>query len=298
MKFKIPFTFSDIEILKRRSKHFLKFTKKKSERLENYLKGSAQKIDSRYYKAICYRSFIMNILICSVILTSIFGLLRATGRMEISNFFFYGFFFSLFISIILLFNQMNYPKIFALNKERNMERNLISVLQDMLVQLNSGVPLFRIITNISNSDYGEVSIEFGKISKEINAGVSQIEALEKYGKLNTSKYFQRILWQISNGMRSGSDMTNVIEEAIKNLTEEQEIQIQNYGGKLNPLIMFYMLIAVIIPSLGITFLIIIASMIGLGKEMIYILFFGIFGIVVLMQYIFLGIIKSRRPSLL
>lgn len=291
-KFKVPFSVSDVEILKRKSKPFLKFAKKKSLRLENYLKGIGEKLDSRQYKAICYRSFVLNFLIFSVISTSIFGVIM------LQNFFLYGVLLALIISALIFFNQINYPKIFALNKERGVERNLISVLQDMLVQLNSGVPLFRIMVNISESDYGDVSKEFGKIAKEINSGVSQIEALEKYGKENTSKYFQRILWQISNGMRSGSDMTKVIEEAIKNLTEEQEIQIQSYGSKLNPLIMFYMLMAVILPSLGITFLIILSSMLGLESRTIYFMFFGIFGFVVLMQYMFMGVIKSRRPSLL
>lgn len=292
MIFKVPFSVSDIEILKRKSKPYLKFAKKKNENLETYLKSAGVKLDSRQYIAICIRSFVLNILIFSVIFTS--GL----GVMRISNFFIYGVIAAFLVSGLVYLNQYNYPKIFALNKLRSVERNLISVLQDMLVQLNSGVPLFRIIVNISDSDYGEVSKEFGKIAKEINSGVSQIEAIEKYGKLNTSKYFQRILWQISNGMRSGSDMTNVIEDAIKNLTEEQEIQIQNYGGKLNPLIMFYMLMAVILPSLGITFLIILSSMLGLEETLVYILFFGIFGFVVLMQVMFLGVIKSRRPSLL
>lgn len=292
MKFKIPFTFSDIEILKRKSKPFLKFAKTKSARLDNFLRGSEVNIESRQYLSIVYRSVVFALLIGSVIFTSILGVF------QIERFYLYGVIAAFMVTGMVFINQMNYPKIFALNKQRNIEKNLISLLQDMLVQLNSGVPLFRIMVNISESDYGDASKEFGKIAKEINSGVSQIEALEKHGKLNTSKYFQRILWQISNGMRSGSDMTKVIEEAIKNLSEEQEIQMQNYGGTLNPLIMFYMLLAVILPSLGVTFLIILSSMLGLESTIVYLMFFGIFGFVVFMQIMFLGVIKSRRPSLL
>lgn len=292
MKFRIPFAFADIEIAKRRSKPFLKFAKRKNRKLDNFLKATGERIDSRQYIAITYGSSLLNLLVLSVVFTSLLGLFG------IGNFYLLGFIFALLATGLVFFNQVNYPKIFALNKERSVEKDLISVLQDMLVQLNSGVPMFRIIVNISESGYGEVSAEFRKIAKEINSGVSQIEAIEKYGKLNTSKYFQRILWQISNGMRSGSNMNSVVEEAILNLTEEQEIQIQSYGSKLNPLIMFYMLMAVILPSLGITFLIIISSMLNLPKTITYLMFFGIFGFVVFMQIMFLGIIKSRRPSLL
>lgn len=292
MKFKIPFTFSDVEILKRRSKWFTRFVGYKASRLDDYLEGAQAKINRRQYLAIAYRAFVFNILIFSVVFTSLLGLLKA------DNFFVYGLGAALMVSGLILFNQMNYPRLFALNKERNIERNLISVLQDMLVQLNSGVPMFRIIVNIAESNYDEVSEEFKKIAREINSGVSQIEAIEMHAKYNTSKYFRRILWQISNGMRSGSDMNFILKEAIGNLMDEQEIQIQSYGGKLNPLIMFYMLMAVILPSLGITFLIIISSIMNLGSTWTKVIFFVIFGFVVFMQIMFLGLIKSRRPSLL
>ncbi len=292
MKFRIPFTFSDIEILKRKSKPFIKFTKPKKSRLDDYLLSSGENIYRRQYLAICYRSFLVNILVFSVLFTSILGVFRA------SLFYFYGLGSAIMISGLIFLNQLNYPRIFSLNKERNIESNLISVLQDMIVQLNSGIPMFKIIVNISESKYGEVSNEFRKITKEINSGISQIEAIEKAGKINTSTYFKRVLWQISNGMRSGADMTNIIEEGIRNLTDEQEIQIQNYGGKLNPLIMFYMLMAVILPSLGITFLIIVSSLMNLPSILTQLVFFGIFGVVIFMQIMFLGLIKSRRPSLL
>lgn len=291
-KFKIPFTISDLEILKRKSKPFVKFTRLKKTKLSNYLLHSGEKIDRRQYLSIAYRSFLLNILTFAVVFTSALGIMRA------SNFYFYGLGSAFLVSFLVLFNQLNYPRLFSLNKQRDIEKNLISVLQDMTVQLNSGVPMFRIIVNIAESKYGEVSVEFHKIAKEINAGVSQIEAIEKYGKLNSSPYFRRILWQLSNGMRSGSDMSIVMQEAISSLTEEQEIQIQGYGSKLNPLIMFYMLMAVILPSLGVTFLIIISSLLNLESTVTKIIFLGIFGFVIFMQIMFLGLIKSRRPSLL
>ena len=103
---------------------------------------------------------------------------------------------------------------------------------------------------------------------------------------------------MSNGMRSGSDLAMIIQEGISNLNEEQEIQIQSYGSKLNPLIMFYMLIAVIFPSLGITFLIIISSILNLPGAITKLILFIIFGFVIFMQIMFVGLIKSRRPSLL
>ena len=167
MKFKIPFTFSDVEILKRRSKAFIKFTKPKKTKLDDYLKATGEKIDRRQYMSICYRSFLFNLLSFSVLITSILGILKA------NYFYLYGLGSSLMITGLVFMNQMNYPKMFALTKERNVEKNLISVLQDMMVQLNSGVPMFNILSSIAESDYGDVSKEFKKIVKE--AGFSFTE---------------------------------------------------------------------------------------------------------------------------
>jgi len=292
MDFKIPFTFSDTEILKRRSQPFIKFARKKEGKLDDYLKNAGEKLSGKQYLSICYRTFLFSILIFSSLFSSILGILA------IEFFYFYGLSLALLVSGFILFNQVNYPKIFSLHKKRDLERNLIPALQDMMVQINSGVPIFQILLNVANSDYSEVSGEFKKITGEINSGMPQIEAMEKYGKLNTSEYFRRVLWQISNGMRAGSDLSIVIAEEIKNLSKEQAIQIQSYGSKLNPLIMFYMIIAVILPSLGITFLIITASMLNLSKSLIQIVFASIFFFVVFTQIMFLGLIKSKRPSLL
>jgi len=171
-------------------------------------------------------------------------------------------------------------------------------LEDMLVQLNSGVPLFDILVNISSSDYGEISNEFKRAVKKINAGMPQVEVLEQLGEKNSSIYFRRTLWQISNGMKSGSDISEVIKGSLRLLSEEQIIQIQNYGNKLNPLIMFYMLMTIILPALAITFLTIISSMIGLSKNLTIIVYIGLFATAIFIQIMFLGAIRSARPTLL
>jgi len=292
MEFKIPFTFSNIEILEKRSKPFMAHIKNRETKLSNYLKNGGIKTERRQYLAICRRNFTINIILFSTIITSL--MIFIGGDL----FYIQGLLIALLISGFIFFNQINYPRIYSSHKARDVEKNLIPALQDILVQLNSGVPIYRIMVNISHSDYGEVSQEFKKITSEINSGTPQIEAIEKAGKTHLSKYFQRVLWQISNGMRAGNDMSIVIEESIRNLSDEQAIQIQNYGSTLNPIIMFYMLIAVIIPSLGITFLIIIFSLLDIPEKMIQITFGFVFGLVVFMQIMFLGVIKSRRPSLL
>ena len=152
--------------------------------------------------------------------------------------------------------------------------------------------------NISKSDYGEISKELKKTVKEINSGKPEIKALEDLADRNPSKFFRGAIWQIINGMRGGADISSVIEETNRSLTEEQIIQIQNYGSRLTPLAMFYMLMAVILPALSVTFLVIFLSFANVSAQAVKGIFFEAYAIFLFLQIMFIGMVSSRRPSLL
>ena len=294
MTFHIPFTISNIEKLKGNSKFFSFSTKKspKSSKLQKYLDNADVKITANEYISICSRSFTITLCIFYLIATTALVILKVKNPYLISL----GL--ALLLAVFVFFIQVNYPKIYDSRRVRNIEKNLIPALQDMIVQLNEGIPLFDILVNISSSEYKYLSEEFKKAVKKINAGLPQIEVLEELGERNSSIFFKRTLWQISNGMRAGSDVSVVIKESTSILNKEQLLQIQTYGNKLNPMIMFYMLMSVIMPALSIAFFTIISSMVGLPGKITTALFIGMLVFVTLLQIMFLGMIRSIRPSLL
>ncbi len=292
MTVKIPFTFSSVDKLKKRSVPFKKIVHPRKSKLGERLAQTDFNLSREDYLSIIYRNAFLNFAVLLVLSSTFFLLLRARNGVLLALGF--SFLFTLFVT----FSQLAYPKVYNNRRQKEIEKNLIPALQDMLVQLHSGIPLYSILINISASDYGELSKEFSKAVRKINAGLPQVEVLEDIGENNPSLFFRRTLWQISNGMRAGSDIAIVIEDSVKSLNEEQIIQIQTYGNKLNPIIMFYMLISVIIPALSITFLTIISSLVDLPSTMTKLLFIGVFVFVTIIQIMFLGILKSIRPSLL
>ena len=293
MKFKIPFTISPLDKLKKRSVYFKRYFKfKKDSKLKTYLEMSDVPISREEYLAICARGFIISLIAMFVAISTILVIMR------IRHAILFAVLLSIVFSFFLAFSRIVYPKVFSTRREKEIDRNLIPALEDILVQLNSGIPLFSILINISSSDYGELSLEFKKVVRRINAGIPQAEVLEYIGEKNSSPFFRRALWQISNGMKAGGDISVIIKDSIHALEEEQLIQIQNYGNKLNPMIMFYMLISVIVPALAITFLTVISSIVNLERSTTSVLFMVLFVFIVLVQVMFLGVIKSIRPSLL
>lgn len=204
----------------------------------------------------------------------------------------------IFIGMIFLFISFYfiilYPKVIIRRRTKQLEKNLLFALRHILIEVKSGIPLFDSLVGVSTG-YGELSKEFMKIVKEINAGKSQIEALNMASERNPSLYFRRALWQIVNAIKAGSDIADTLEVITDNLAEEQLNQIKSYGQELNPWTMLYMIIGVIAPSLGVTFLIILSSFSGIviPKAIFPIILIGL----VMFQIFFIGFIKSKRPSI-
>lgn len=292
---KIPYSILPFNLLKKTSEIFMGLGSNIVKRVPS-LKLNVQKTGmtigaSEYVAMSITSSFIFFISVYILFNIVLFAL-------EVGKPPFVAFFISIVLTFFIFMQQIFYPSLFAKKQIRGIEQNLLPALQDMLVQLNSGIPLFTILVNLSNKDYGELSREFGKAVKEIHAGVPQIEVLDKLASQNPSLYFRRSLWQLVNGMKTGSNTAIVVKEIIESLSEERLIQIQKYGGQLNPLAMFYMLITVILPSLGMTFLITISSFVATSEVTTKAVFWSMYVFVVFFQIMFMGLIKARRPTLL
>lgn len=256
------------------------------------LRQAGIKEKSEKYMAMCIFASLMFFIFLSLIFSFMLFAFKVENAIII------GIGVSFFFSLFVFIQQVLYPKIMSRKKIRSLEQNLLPALQNFLVQLNSGVPLFNILTNIAAGDYGDLSKEFDRAIKEINAGKSQVAALEDLASNNPSTLFRRAIWQIVNGMKAGAEMRNVMSEIINALGEQQMIQIQNYGSQLSPLAMFYMLAAVIVPSLSVTFIIVLSSFMGLSSTLTKTVLWCLLGMVIFMQIMFLGVIKSKRPNLL
>lgn len=256
------------------------------------LKQARIELRSREYVSICFLSSISSFFFI-LFLSSMFLFL-----LKIDKFIAFSLTVSLIFSFFVFLQQIIYPKLIARERVKSVERNLLPALQNILIQFNSGVAFFDILVNISKENYGEISSEFTRAVKEINTGKPQIEVLEEIAAINPSLFFRRAIWQLVNGLKAGSEMSSVLTEIISSLSEQQVLQIQKYGSQLNPLAMFYMLIVVIVPSLGITFMIIIFSFISLPESATKFAFWGLYAFVLFFQIMFLGMIRSKRPNLL
>jgi flagellar protein FlaJ len=198
--------------------------------------------------------------------------------------------------VLSFFYFMFYPDVKIMQRERAIDQELVFACRHMLIELKSGVPLFDAMLGVSR-DYGEVSVEFNKIVEKIALGVPATLAMHEVAMNNPSSAFRRVILQLANALVSGSDSAKALESVLEQITKEQIIKLKEYGQKLNPIVMFYMIFGIILPSLGVAFLIILISIVGGGRFQIGdTALLLIFALVTLIQYLFLSVVESSRPK--
>jgi flagellar protein FlaJ len=197
------------------------------------------------------------------------------------------------ITILGFFTFANYPKIKAKKLSRELEKDLTYALRHMLIEVRSGISLYESMVSVSEG-YGEASKEFNRIVKDINGGKPQVEALEDSIVRNPSTQYRRAMWQMINALKSGTDVSNTLETLVDSMIKQQKMEVEKYGKELNPYILVYLMIAVIMPSLGVTFLIVLSTFTGIGLNNF--MFYQMLAGLVLFQLFFLNFVKSKRPE--
>ncbi len=200
-----------------------------------------------------------------------------------------------FFFFSLQFNLMQ-PRMVSRRRARKIDQELVFAGRHLLIELRSGVMLFDAMLGITR-DYGEVSREFNKIVEKVTLGVPMSAALHDVAEHCPSNYGRRVILQMANSLSSGSDVADSLEGVLDQVSQEQIIQLKAYGQKLNPLVMFYMIFGVIMPSLGVAFIIILFSFVGTGLSKYGPgIMVAIFCLVAIIQFMFLSVVENSRPS--
>ncbi len=190
-------------------------------------------------------------------------------------------------------NLINYPVAKSKNMGKEIERNIMFAIRDIIIGMRSGMPLFNAITAVSTG-YGAASREFAKVVELVQLGMSIEQAIDDISAKSESKTFKRIMLQASVSIKSGADIVGAFQSTVDEISQERIIELRRYGQTLNALAMFYMLFGVIFPSMGIAVAAILTTFINIFTIDANTLTFGLIGIFFL-QIIFLNVMRSSRP---
>lgn len=246
------------------------------------------KTSSQFMDWVTFSSFIL-----SIFLTILIGLIA--NSLGISLVWLIPIF--LLSYIFSFFYYLNYPDVLMLKMRKEIDYEIVFATRHLLIALRSGMPLFDAIVGVSRG-YGAVSKSFKKIVDDVTLGKPLSQSLREVADTSPSSALKRILLQIANALSSGSDVAESLEGVLGQIAKEQVIALKEYGQKLNPLVMFYMIFGIIFPSLGIAFAIILFSFIGGGLQIPATYLFLVVLAIGLLQFLFLAMAESSRPNYL
>lgn len=199
-----------------------------------------------------------------------------------------------FISLFIFMFYFGFMKLRAriIKRQKEIDREVLFAGQYLLIKLYSGRPLLNALIETSKS-YGVASKYMREIVNDINTGNSLEMALENAMTYSPSERFRRILFHINNALRLGIDITKPLNSVLDEIMREEELEIQKYGKKLNTIVIFYMLTAIVIPSIGMTIFIVISSFINFTLSLND--FLVVLGFIAVIQMFFISIFKGVRP---
>ncbi|MFH1393554.1 MAG: type II secretion system F family protein [Candidatus Micrarchaeota archaeon] len=193
---------------------------------------------------------------------------------------------------------MLYPEAAIIKRRKELNYEIVFACRHIVIALQSGMPLFDTFVGAS-SGYGAVSKEFVKIVDKVIVGVPTTQAIREVAHENPSPYFVRILMQIANSLASGADVGEALESVLNQISKEQMIQLKEYSQKLTPIVMFYMVFGIIVPSLGVVLATVVFSAISGGElGLTSVILVPTFFLIAIVQFLFLGVMESSRPRYL
>jgi len=199
-----------------------------------------------------------------------------------------------FLFFILGFVYMyKYPDFKILKIQREINREIVYAGRYLVIEFQAGVPVYKALKSCA-INYEHIGKWLGKIITRVDLGTPIEKAISDMLSVSPSFNLRRVLWQVLNSLKTGSDIAPSLNAVIDQIIREQLIEVKEYGRKLNPLAMFYMIIAIILPSIGIIMLVILSTFLGLKLDLA--LLFSLAGFFGFFQFMFYSIIKSQRPA--
>lgn len=200
------------------------------------------------------------------------------------------FFILFFIFRTLIIKSLD-VKIYRLRRE--IDREILFAARYFLLKVSSGVPITQAIYDAAKG-YGIASSFFQGIVASVEAGVPIEEALERARRYCPSEYMKKVLTPIIVSLKTGSDVVYPLEETMRMIYSRLMSEVKEYEKKLNVIVLLYLVLSLVIPSLGLAMGSILLTFLKIEIGKFALILLVIF--VILLQFVFIGVINSAKPT--
>lgn len=204
--------------------------------------------------------------------------------------------FCIFLTPIVYGFFLSYIDVLITKKGRELDGDLLFISEYFLVSLESGLPLGNAIQEFSKLDRPGAKF-FKKIYTEFTTGKDLENSLMEGAKNCPSESLKVLLKRLKDSLSIGVDLKGVLVNFIEESAEKKILEIRGYSKKLNPLVMMYLLLGIVVPSLGVTFFMLGATFINLTPQGLKLILFVIFLVMLAFQYVAYSGFKFSKATL-
>lgn len=179
---------------------------------------------------------------------------------------------------------------------RLLDSDLLFVSEYLLVTLESGLPLPNTIQRLSNIDRPG-GLFFKRVFTDFKTGKDFEAALNEAINYAPSNSVKVLLKRLKDSMVIGADLQVILSNFVKESSEKKVIEIREFSKKLNPLIMMYLLLGIVLPSLGITFFTLGAALVDMTPSLLGIILAMIFLFMFTFQYMAYSSLKFSKSTI-
>lgn len=191
--------------------------------------------------------------------------------------------------------HVSYPGIISKKIATKENKDLLYALREIIIDIDGGITLFDSMRNIASAGYGYISADFEWVVRQIESGVPEREALKQLALKTESEFLKRAAWQMVNALESGAKMSDALEGIAIAVENHMFGEIKDYSTNLNFMLLIYMLVGVVAPSLGVTFMILLSAFSGLGVTIESVMMLVL--CTSFIQIILIGYMASTRPDI-
>jgi archaeal flagellar protein FlaJ len=248
---------------------------------------------NQYYKDFVRNSMRAALIVAFLINAIIFFIIALLNKDVKNNGLYFLILLTLPLGFSLLFKFfLKTPDIAIIRSKKNIGAEIISAIRFLVLDLKANAPLFDALQNL-RKNFGEIGNYLSDIIIKVKLGSSLEKALNEAVETVPSEEFRVLLWQLLSHLQTGTNITNSLDIIADEIAEDQRISFKKYGKKLNVLSLLYMIIAIIIPTIGFIIIVTILSFINFPLNAgIFVLFWFGFSVV---QLIFLALSSGNRP---
>jgi archaeal flagellar protein FlaJ len=202
--------------------------------------------------------------------------------------------------LLVFFLFYTYPSMASGKRKKSIEATLPFGTTYLATIASSGAPpiaMFKIMSQFP--EYGELSVETGKIYRDVEAfGMDLLGAIRKTAARTPSDELKELLWGMDTVLSSGGNMGNFLHEKSRGFIAEYKRRLEQYSRTLSLLIEVYLTI-VLVGSIFFIIMTALMSILGGGGDptsMLFLQFMVLFIGLPAASIGFIGLLKTISPS--